>query len=147
MAFFFFFFFWFFKTGFLCVALDPVCPGTHSVDTTRLASNSQRSTCLCLPNAGIAPPPPSLTPSSDIQHVKKTILSFLPALVSCTKRSPEKAGLWHMWHARHASGTQPWPGAAELLQVSSPCSEKRPRQGCSGPGWTAPGLWRVPFCS
>ena len=27
------------------------CPGTHSVD--QLASNSQRSVCLCLPSAGI----------------------------------------------------------------------------------------------
>ena len=40
----------FFETGFLCVALEPVLELTLK---TRLTSNSQRSACLCLSNAGI----------------------------------------------------------------------------------------------
>jgi hypothetical protein len=45
--FFFFFWFWFFETGFLC---SLGCPGTHSVDQW---PRTQKSTCLCLPSAGI----------------------------------------------------------------------------------------------
>ena len=41
------FWFWFFKTGFLCVALEAVLELTLE---TRLASNSHRSACLCLPS-------------------------------------------------------------------------------------------------
>ena len=40
--------FWFFKTGSLCVALAVL-----DALQARLVLNSQRSTCLCLPNVGI----------------------------------------------------------------------------------------------
>ena len=41
---------WFFKTVFFCVALKPVLELTLQI---RLALNSQKSACLCLPSAGI----------------------------------------------------------------------------------------------
>jgi hypothetical protein len=44
------FLFLFLETGFLCTALAPGCPGTHFVDHAGL---KQKSTCLCLPSAGI----------------------------------------------------------------------------------------------
>jgi hypothetical protein len=36
LLFFFFFFFWFFKTGFLCIVLAVLCPGTYFVDQAGL---------------------------------------------------------------------------------------------------------------
>jgi hypothetical protein len=55
---FFFFFFWFFSFLFVCLFVcfvrdrvslfSPGCPGTHFVDQA-----TQKSSCLCLPSAGI----------------------------------------------------------------------------------------------
>ena len=43
-------FFCFFDIGFLCVAFETILALALE---TRLALNSQRSTCLCLPSAGV----------------------------------------------------------------------------------------------